>query len=452
MAIDERGSAYVRDTIAAIATPPGRGGIGVIRISGDQVQALATALLGNLPKARFASHRSFLDASGNFIDDGIALYFPGPHSFTGEDVLELQGHGGPVVLHMLLSRCLELGARIAEPGEFTQRAYLNDKLDLAQAEAVADLIDASTQQAARSAVRSLTGEFSRHIHALAGELVDLRMYVEATLDFPEEDIEFIESGRILIRLQKVVDQLSIVQRSARQGALLREGLRVVLVGQPNVGKSSLLNCLAGEDLAIVTDIPGTTRDAIRQVIQIDGVPLHIVDTAGLRNSTDVVEQLGMERTWQAIDQADLILLLSDARLEKNAEDLAILQRMPEKLPLIHVRNKMDLLGDKSIVSTNDHEYLVSAKTGAGLDKLRLALLREAGWEGRSEGLFLARTRHLDALRCTEQHLKIAMEIRRQIELLAEELRLAHDALMSITGEFTPDDLLGEIFSRFCIGK
>ena len=444
-------------TIAAIATAPGRGGVGVIRVSGTGLMAMAQALTGRAPQPRYATLADFLDADGLPIDSGLLLYFPGPASFTGEDVLELQGHGGPVVMNLLLRRCLELGARLAEPGEFTRRAFMNNKLDLAQAEAVADLIDASTQAAARSAVRSLQGEFSRAIHALVDELINLRMLVEATLDFPEEEIDFLQAADAFGRLNRLDAQLARVRDKAGQGKLLQAGLQVVLIGQPNVGKSSLLNRLAGDELAIVTDIAGTTRDALKSSIQIQGIPLHIIDTAGLRETEDAVEKIGIARTWQEIEKADLALLLLDARVGLTEADRAILARLPANLRRITLRNKIDLLGEapEKHPEGSDIALSVSARSGAGMELLEQALLEVAGWH-QAEDVFIARERHLQALEAGARHLAAARTQvetpRPALELFAEELRLAQNALAEITGEFTADDLLGVIFSRFCIGK
>ncbi len=442
------------DTIAAIATAPGRGGVGVIRVSGPGVAALAQGVLGRLPAPRHASFARFRAEDGDVLDEGIALYFPGPNSFTGEDVLELQGHGGPVVLKRLLRRCVELGARLAEPGEFSKRAFLNDKLDLAQAEAVADLIDASSEEAARSAMRSLRGAFSGEIRTLVDQVINLRMLVEATLDFPEEDIDFLEAADAHGKLKGIQAQLAAVLRTARQGSILREGVHVVLVGQPNVGKSSLMNALAGDEVAIVTDIAGTTRDTLREQIHIDGVPLHIIDTAGLRETTDTVERIGIERTWQAIDKADIALMLLDARHGLTEGEQAILARFPDKLRRLKVFNKIDLSGEAAGLSELGGVPVVylSAKRGEGVDLLRSQLLAAVGYESDGQGVFMARERHLDAIRRAAAHLELAELQYRQIELFAEELRLAQNALNEITGEFTADDLLGEIFSRFCIGK
>lgn len=442
------------DVIAAIATAPGRGGIGVVRVSGLDLQAIAHAVLGRCPPPRHAAYLDFLDADGTVIDRGIALYFRAPHSYTGEDILELQGHGGTAVMQRLLQRCLDLGARLAEPGEFTRRAYLNDKLDLAQAEAVADLIDASTTQAAQSAIRSLSGEFSRHIHALRDQLVNLRMYVEACLDFPEEEIDFISEGGVAEKLAGVASELESVFAGARQGNLLREGIRVVLIGQPNVGKSSLMNRLAGEEVAIVTPIPGTTRDTIRSEIQIDGVPLHIIDTAGLRETGDEVERHGIARTWQAAENAQIALILVDAAHGITQTEKTILARLAAVSHQVWVHNKIDLtLSPPKIVEQNGATHIhLSAKAGDGIDLLRYHLLRLAGWQAGGEGVYMARERHLRALVEVRGCLARAADNLGQPELLAEELRLAQEALNEITGEFTADDLLGEIFSRFCIGK
>lgn len=442
------------DTIAAIATAPGSGGIGVVRISGSLSRKIAEGVLGHCPAPRHAAYLPFRDADHALIDQGIAIYYVAPFSYTGEDVLELQAHGGPALMQILLNRCLSLGARQAEPGEFTRRAYLNDKIDLAQAEAVADVINAATEAAARSAVRSLSGEFSSRIHTLLQHLIDLRLYVEACLDFPEEDIDFISQGRVAEKLANVSAGLQAVFLEAQQGNLLREGMQVVLVGQPNVGKSSLMNQLAGEEVAIVTSIAGTTRDTIKNSIQINGVPLHIIDTAGLRETTDEVEQHGIARTWRALENAGVALILVDAAHGIGQMEKSILQRLPQFLPKIWVHNKIDLDSAKPTITEIDgqtHIYL-SAKTGAGMDLLRQRLLEIAGWQPSGEGVFMARGRHLTAMQEVRQHLDLASGLLMQPELIAEELRLAQEALNTITGEFTPDDLLGEIFSRFCIGK
>lgn len=461
------------DTIVAVATAPGRGAIGVIRISGPATQAIMLAVCGKTLAPRVATHLSFLDHEQQAIDDGLAIFFPGPHSYTGEDVLELQGHGGPGVLSLVLQRCLSVGVtaplsdhglrvRLAAPGEFTQRAFLNDKLDLAQAEAVADLIDAGSERAAKSALASLQGRFSQLIHRLEDQLIDLRMRVEACLDFPEEDIEFIAREGVAQKLSDIGALLSQIQASAHRGAVLREGLRVVLVGAPNVGKSSLLNALAEQDIALVTDIAGTTRDRIVQEIVIDGVPIHVIDTAGLRETQDVVERLGIERTWQEIEQAQVVLLLQDASGKISAEgdfEELVLAKAASRRSVIRVFNKADLLSmpapQDSPPDQLEHQVWISAKTGHGLDRLRQLLLSLAGWSGDgASGVFSARARHLDALSRAQAQTSAAMEHLRgqELELLAECLRQAQNALSEITGEFSPDDLLGEIFGRFCIGK
>ena len=457
-----------QDPIVAIATAPGRGAVGIVRASGPDLAPLIQALCARTLAPRQATYLPLLDAAGSAIDKGLALYFPAPHSYTGEEVLELQAHGGPVVLQLLLARCLEAGARIglrlAEPGEFTQRAFLNDKLDLAQAEAVADLIDASTEAAARSAGRSLSGAFSAEIKALAERLVRLRMLVEATLDFPEEEIDFLEKADARGQLQALAMAVEALLLRARQGALLREGLRVVLAGQPNVGKSSLLNALAGAELAIVTAIPGTTRDRVSETIQIEGVPLHVIDTAGLRGEGEVadeVERIGVSRSWESIADADAVILLHDltriGQADYDAADLVIQARLPangtQTAAVLQVFNKADAAAAPALP---EGALVLSARTGQGLDELRQALLQRAGWQPAAEGLFIARTRHVQALQRTREHLAGATAHAEQrdaaLDLLAEELRLAHDALSEITGAFTSDDLLGEIFSRFCIGK
>jgi len=445
------------DTIAAIATPPGRGGVGIVRISGPQAPVIAGVLLGGLPVPRVAGLHVFADANGAHIDHGLALYFPAPHSFTGEHVLELQGHGGPVVMDLLLARVLELGARLARPGEFSQRAFLNNKLDLAQAEAIADLIDAGTAQAARAAMRSLEGEFSRHVHALVEALIRLRMYVEAAIDFPEEEVDFLGDAALRDQLQALDRRFAELQAGARQGRLLREGMTVVIAGRPNAGKSSLLNALAGYEAAIVTPIAGTTRDVLREHIQIDGMPLHVIDTAGLRDSTDAVEQEGMKRAWRAIESADRLLLVIDDQQGFGPSDQAILDRLPQRLPHTLVHNKIDLSGHPPSTVADaaaDHLYL-SARDGRGLDALRAHLKQCMGYAGEAEHGFSARRRHLDALDRAWKHVRFGrtqLEERGAGELLAEELHLAQQALNEITGAFTSDDLLGRIFSSFCIGK
>lgn len=442
------------DVIAAVATAPGRGGIGVIRVSGPSLLAMAQALTGRTPEPRHAGFVRFRDSEGRAIDEGLLLYFPAPHSFTGEDVLELQGHGGPVVMQLLLTRCLELGARLAEPGEFSRRAFLNDRMDLAQAEAVADLIDATTAAAARSAVRSLSGAFSEEVHRITDALIDLRMLVEATLDFPEEEVEFLEKARAMDRLDGIRTQLRDVLDRARQGALLRAGLNVVLVGAPNVGKSSLLNRLAGEERAIVTEIAGTTRDALRETIAIEGIPLHIIDTAGLRETVDPVEKIGVERTWREVARADVILRLVDARDDGAGDEDVIDAGLPGDVERIRVVNKIDLTREAPGRSeaAGGISVRISARDGAGVDLLRQELLRVAGWHAHGEDLVLARERHLIALRGALGHVEEAFMQATALELFAEELRQAQERLSEITGEFTSDDLLGVIFSRFCIGK
>ena len=442
------------EVIAAVATAQGRGGIGVVRVSGPGLEGLARSLLGKVPRPRVATRAEFIGEDGRPIDDGIALFYPAPASYTGEDVLELQGHGGPVVMQMLLRRCIGLGARLAEPGEFTRRAFLNDKLDLAQAEGVADLIESATETAARCALRSLRGEFSAVIDALEAQLVELRMLVEATLDFPEEEVDAVDREQVRARLSRLRTEVARALAQGRQGSVLRSGLQVVLAGQPNVGKSSLLNRLAGEELAIVTPIPGTTRDAVRQNIQIEGVPLNIIDTAGLRETSDEVEAMGISRTWQAIDRADVLLLVVDAAAGMAAPDRAIVGRLPKRLPRVVVFNKIDLTGEEATAASLGDETHVrlSAKTGAGLELLRRALLSVAGWQATGEDAFMARERHLFALTRAAECLERAAGVIERPELFAEELRLTHRELGAITGEFTSDDLLGEIFSRFCIGK
>jgi tRNA modification GTPase len=447
--------------IAAIATAPGRGAVGIVRLSGPALQPLVLALCGRPLSPRQATLLPFRADDGSPIDQGLALYFPAPHSYTGEDVLELQAHGGPVLLQMLLARCLQagqaLGLRLAEPGEFTERAFLNGKLDLAQAEAVADLIDASTEAAARSAGRSLAGVFSQQVQGLRDRLVRLRLLVEATLDFPEEEIDFLQQAGARAQLRDIGQALDALLDGAQQGALLREGIRVVLAGQPNVGKSSLLNALAGAELAIVTPVAGTTRDRISQTIQIEGVPLHVTDTAGLRSaSDDEVERIGIARSWEAIADADALLFLHDltrrGQGDYEAAEAQIAARLPPGAKLLHVHTKSDLVAD----AAPGDGIVLSARTGAGLQALRRALLQRVGWHAAPEGLFIARARHVQALQRTRAHLRSAAALTDEpsaaLELLAEELRLAHDALGEITGAFTADDLLGEIFSRFCIGK
>jgi tRNA modification GTPase len=452
-------------TIAAIATPPGRGGVGIVRVSGTSIDALIVGLVGVVPAPRVATVATFRDAAGAPLDVGLALHFPAPHSYTGEAVFELHGHGGPAVLRLLLARCLELGARIAEPGEFTKRAFLNDKLDLAQAESVADLIDAATSTAARAAARSLTGEFSREIHALVDVVTDLRMYTEAMLDFPDEDIEFLDAGDVVAKLAAMRATLAHVIARARTGALLREGLTVVLVGRPNVGKSSLLNALAREEAAIVTPVAGTTRDTVERSVEVAGIPLTIIDTAGLRDTDDAVEKIGIARTWSAVERADLVLLLVDARDAADAlgaDDSAILARVPAALPRIVVHNKTDLaeitptMRVREVGDRANRNVWLSARNGAGVDILEREVLAVVGVEGANEDTFLARERHLRALQAAAAHLTAAelhVDVKPPpVELLAEELRQAQRELSAITGEFSADDLLGVIFGRFCLGK
>jgi len=453
--------------IAAIATASGRGGIGVVRVSGASLRAFALALFGQALRPRHAHYLPFRDADGATIDSGIALYFAAPHSYTGEDVIELQGHGGPAVLQRVLARCLQVGApwrlRLAEPGEFTRRAFLHDRLDLAQAEAVADLIDAASEAAARSAAASLAGEFSRRVNALTERIVQLRTLVEATLDFPEEEIDFLEKYQARTTLATLHQDLHTLLRHSRQGAILRDGLHVVLAGEPNVGKSSLLNALAGEDVAIVTPVAGTTRDKVVQRISLDGVPLHIVDTAGLHESDDTVERIGIARAWQEIAQADAIVHLHDASRLAHAPDLhasnrqldsQITARAPARVPILRVYNKIDLLTGAEVLPNG--VIAISARTGAGLDTLRRALLQAVGWHPGEQSPWLARQRHVQALEVASQHLDAASHHAARadhvLDLFAEELRLTHDALCQITGQFSSDDLLGEIFAGFCIGK
>lgn len=469
------------DPIVAIATAPGRGAVGIVRVSGKQIAGFVHHLLGKDLKQREATYLPFKDAKGAPIDHGLAIYFPGPNSYTGEDVLELQAHGGPVVLQLLLARCLEAaqegnslpGLRLAEPGEFTQRAFMNDKIDLAQAEAIADLIDASTEAAARSASRSLSGDFSREIGELREALVHLRMLVEATLDFPEEEIDFLQKADAYGQLDALRDQLGQVLARTQQGALLREGIKVVIAGQPNAGKSSLLNALAGAELAIVTPIAGTTRDKVQQTIQIDGVPLHVIDTAGLRESDDEVERIGIARAWDEIAAADAVLFLHDlSRMGEAgyvADDLEIAHtlaaRIAPNIPVIDLWNKTDLAAPGAQMQTlaplvgrkgTEQSLSLSARTGEGLDAVRQRLLQVAGWQSAAEGLYIARARHVEALQAVGAHLQEAHDQLNvpgpALDILAEELRLAQAALNSITGEFTSDDLLGVIFSSFCIGK
>ncbi len=450
------------DTIVAQATPPGRGGVAILRVSGPLCETIAAEVLGRLPRVRHAEYLPFRDIDGRELDQGIALLFKAPNSFTGEDVLELQGHGGPVVMDMLLRRILQIpGVRTARPGEFSERAFLNDKLDLAQAEAIADLIEASSEQAARSALQSLQGEFSRRVDALVEGLIRLRIYVEAAIDFPEEEIDFLSDGKVATDLRHLMAELHQVQSEARQGAILREGMKVVIAGRPNAGKSSLLNALAGRESAIVTEIAGTTRDVLREHIHIDGMPLHIIDTAGLRDTKDAVEKIGIERAWAEIAQADRVLFMVDGTTTTATDPVEIwpdfIDRLPAGMGLTVVRNKADLTGEP--LATTDEGghpvFRISAKTGLGLAALRDHLKQCMGYQGGVEGGFMARRRHLEAIAHADEHLQLAreqLEVYAAGELVAEELRLAQEQLSEITGAFSSDDLLGRIFSSFCIGK
>jgi len=447
----------INDTIAALATPPGRGGVGVVRVSGSQVKKIAKAVLGDCPAPRQAVLRKFLDTDKNSIDSGLALFFPEPNSFTGEDVLELQGHGGRVVMDMLLARLFELGARPARPGEFSERAFLNDKIDLAQAEAIADLIDSGSNEAAQAAMRSLQGEFSRRVNTLAEQMLYLRMYVEAAIDFPEEEIDFLADTKLQQRIVECQQAMQTLLTETEQGCVLREGLVLVIAGLPNAGKSSLLNALAGRDTAIVTDIPGTTRDVLREHIQLNGLPLEIIDTAGLRDSDDSIEQEGVKRAWAEIEQADRLLFVVDENIGVDADTQALMERLPEKLPRTVVHNKIDLANHQAgVVAENEQTHVyVSAKTGLGLDELSHHLQDCAGYREAGSDSFSARRRHLDALRRAADWMNKgvdALQHQHAGELVAEDLRLAHQEMGSITGEVSSDDLLGEIFSSFCIGK
>ncbi|MDD9175089.1 MULTISPECIES: tRNA uridine-5-carboxymethylaminomethyl(34) synthesis GTPase MnmE [Aliivibrio] len=450
------------DTIVAQATAPGRGGVGIIRVSGPKAKEVALEVIGKELKPRYAEYAPFKDENGLELDQGIALYFPNPHSFTGEDVLELQGHGGPVVMDMLIKRILKIdGIRTARPGEFSERAFLNDKMDLAQAEAIADLIDASSEEAAKSALNSLQGVFSNKINTLVESLIYLRIYVEAAIDFPEEEIDFLADGKVSGDLQGIIDNLNAVRQEANQGAIMREGMKVVIAGRPNAGKSSLLNALSGKDTAIVTDIAGTTRDVLREHIHIDGMPLHIIDTAGLREASDEVERIGIERAWDEIAQADRVLFMVDGTTTDATDPKIIwpefLDRLPKNMGMTVIRNKADQTGeDLGICHVNDPTLIrLSAKTGEGVDALRTHLKECMGFSGNQEGGFMARRRHLEALEKAAQHLDIGqqqLEGYMAGEILAEELRIAQQHLSEITGEFTSDDLLGRIFTSFCIGK
>lgn len=444
------------ETICAIATPPGRGGVGIVRISGIGLREYAAGIFGELPRPRHASYRKFRDQQGEVIDEGIVLYFAAPNSFTGEDVIELQGHGGPVVMDMLIERVLQLGARLARPGEFSERAFLNNRLDLAQAEAIADLIDSGSRAAARLANRSLLGLFSAQIHALVDELIQLRLYVEAAIDFPEEEIDFLNDGIVSNRLQSIIQKTEQIQQSARIGALLRDGMQLVIAGRPNAGKSSLLNALSGRETAIVTEIAGTTRDLLREQIQIDGMPLHLIDTAGLRHSDDTVELEGIRRARREIESADMILWVYDA-VEGVDSDREAIAELPGDVPVTLVRNKIDKLDARSGIAAGGDGVTVSlsAKSGEGVDLLREHLKQSMGYHGEDEGEFIARRRHLDAIKRALTFIESgrkALQNTLSGELLAEDLRQAQNALGEITGEFSADDLLGEIFSSFCIGK
>ncbi|MBR9868525.1 MAG: tRNA uridine-5-carboxymethylaminomethyl(34) synthesis GTPase MnmE [Oceanospirillales bacterium] len=450
-----------QDTIAAQATPPGRGGVGIVRVSGKLASTIAEQVVGFVPKPRYAHYGPFFDADDNQLDQGLALYFPGPNSFTGEDVLELQGHGGPIIMDFILRRVVECGARLANPGEFSERAFLNDKLDLTQAEAIADLIDSSSEQAARCALKSLQGAFSDRVHQLVEALTRLRIYVEAAIDFPEEEIDFLADGKVAGDLQQIIDKLAEVKQEARQGSIIREGMSVVIAGRPNAGKSSLLNALAGKDSAIVTDIAGTTRDVLREHIHIDGMPLHIIDTAGLRDAPDEVERIGISRAWDEIQKADRVLLMVDGSTTATDDPEQIwpefVSRLEDRSKITVIRNKCDLTSEQPVIGEHDGHTLISlsAKADVGIDNLRQHLKDCMGYANTTEGGFLARRRHIDALNRAESLLLTGQE---QLiyggagELLAEDLRQAQQHLSEITGEFSSDDLLGRIFSSFCIGK
>ncbi|MCP3864566.1 MAG: tRNA uridine-5-carboxymethylaminomethyl(34) synthesis GTPase MnmE [Aestuariibacter sp.] len=454
------------DTIVAQATPPGRGGVGIIRVSGPKALDVAKALLNVELTPRVATYTGFHDANQEVIDQGIALYFKAPNSFTGEDVVEFQGHGGPVIMDMLLEAILKIkSVRLARPGEFSEQAFLNDKLDLAQAEAIADLIDASSKQAARSAVRSLQGDFSKHIHTLSEAIIHLRMYVEAAIDFPDEEIDFLSDGKVTQDLADIIRDVNHIREQAKQGTLLREGMQVVIAGRPNAGKSSLLNALAGRESAIVTDIAGTTRDVLKEHINVNGMPLHVIDTAGLRDSPDKVEQIGIARAWEAINDADRVLFVVDSTTSSDIDPYQIwpefMQRLPAGMPVTVIRNKADISGDNVTLQQVDTPHgpfsviSLSANTGQGVELLRDHLSQSMGLDTTTEGQFIARRRHIDAIDNTLEHLQIGeQQLHDNLagELLAEELRLAHQHLSEITGEFSSDDLLGRIFSSFCIGK
>jgi tRNA modification GTPase len=455
-------SSSQKETIAAQATAPGRGGVGIIRVSGPEVKNVAHAILGKLPELRKAEYLTFKDQKGQALDQGIALYFKGPNSFTGEDILELQGHGGPVILDMLLKEILALpNVRMAGPGEFSEQAFMNDKLDLTQAEAIADLINSSSEQAARCALHSLQGDFSKLVHQMVNDTIHLRMYVEAAIDFPEEEIDFLADEKVVNDLKAIINQVSKVKNKAQQGSIIREGMRVVIAGRPNAGKSSLLNALSGKESAIVTDIAGTTRDVLSEQIHLDGMPLHIIDTAGLRDSADKVEQIGIERAWQEINQADRVLLMVDSATDINSDPKEVWPEFFDKLPanigLTIIRNKADISQKSTGYSelNNTPTITLSAKTGAGISDLTAHLKHIMGYQGSTEGGFMARRRHLVALEKAHEHLEIGLEQLESYvagEILAEELRFCQQELNKITGEFTNDDLLSQIFSSFCIGK
>jgi len=453
---------FSTDTIAACATPPGKGAIGVVRVSGPLTKQIAQKILKRKDlKSHQALYTKFYDPDNKMIDHGLAIFFESPNSFTGEDVLELQGHGGPIVMDMLLNATLHLGARLAKPGEFSERAFLNDKMDLAQAEAIADLINAQSQQAARSALSSLEGKFSHCIQTLLQNLIELRVYVEASIDFVDEEIDFLKQGDVKERLMKLIDTLHTIQKTTKQGVLLQEGLRIVIAGKPNAGKSSLLNALSGRDVAIVTEIEGTTRDVLREYVHVDGLPLHIIDTAGLRESMNIVEQEGIKRAWQEIEKANYILLIDDISKSKEIEASKILpafkNKFPKNIPIVVVKNKIDLVHKKPCLEKlkNETVIYISVKTGQGLNLLKQFFEKEVGFNVNSEGVFMARRRHLDALEKTHYALQRGLELLEKqsaSELLAEELKQAQQFLGEITGEFTTEDLLGAIFSTFCIGK
>ena len=455
--------AVQNDTIVAQATAPGKGGVGIIRVSGPDAKEVAQSILGKCPKPRYADYLSFKSLDGDVLDQGIALYFAGPNSFTGEDVLELQGHGGPVILDMLLQEISQIpNVRLAIAGEFSERAFLNDKIDLTQAEAIADLIESTSVQAAKSALQSLQGEFSHKIHELVELMIHLRIYVEAAIDFPDEEIDFLSDGKVTSDLDHIISQLDAVRHEAKQGAIMREGMKVVIAGRPNAGKSSLLNALSGKESAIVTDIAGTTRDVLKEHIHIDGMPLHIIDTAGLRESPDKVEQIGIQRAWQEIEQADKVLLMVDASENSSLDPERIwpefMAKLPDNMPVTIVRNKIDLVTEQQPAPSSSSAIPVlsiSAQQNLGVDTLKSHLKQAMGFQGTTEGTFMARRRHLDALERAAEHLatgKMQLDSYIAGEILAEELRLAQQNLNEITGEFSSDDLLGRIFSSFCIGK